>query len=65
MSNVSYVVLQPHSLTNPSDSYRVVEFREWANEADGIGKGLPVRAEVGSYGEAEAIRDGLNESHGA
>lgn len=59
---MSFIVQQPHSLTNPSDFYRVVEFRGWANFADDIARYLPVHAEVSSYGEAQRVCDDLNDS---
>lgn len=58
---MSYVIQHPRSLTNPSDSYRVVEFREWADMADGVARYIPVHAEVASYDEAQRICDELNE----
>lgn len=59
---MSYVVQQPRSLTNPSNNYRVVEFRAWVNMFDGIKRHIPVRAEVSSYEEAQRLCDNLNDS---
>jgi hypothetical protein len=57
---MAYVVLQPHSLSNPTDKYRVAEFRE---VVDGGHIACPYIAQYATYPEAEAARDAHNEHY--
>lgn len=57
---MSYVILNPHSLTNPSDRYRVVDYGDWNRHADGRSPSLPVVSAHDSYASAQAAADGLN-----
>lgn len=59
---MGYVILQPHSLTNPSDNYRVVEADEWTGHSQGREATYAVRGEFSTYPEAEKHRDQLNSS---
>lgn len=59
---MTYVVLQPKSLTNPSDKHRIVRFSDWTNYSDGRRRALPVVAECDTYEQARARKDELNAS---
>ncbi len=57
---MSAIVLQPRSLTNSSDKYRVVEFDEWRAVADGEKTAVATLGEFDSHAEASAFADDLN-----
>jgi hypothetical protein len=58
---MGYVVLQPHSLTNHSDKYVVVELQNWITHCDSqCTTALKVESEWPTYGQAEFRRDELN-----
>lgn len=57
---MSHVILNPHSLTNPSDKYRVVEYGDWNRHADGRSVFLPVASEHDDYASAQQAADELN-----
>jgi len=54
-----YVILHPHSNTNPSDNYRVVRYFDWADCIDGVKDTMPVAGEFATYPEAEELRNSL------
>lgn len=62
MPIMSHITLQPHSLTNPSDKYRVVRFDDWRAFADGELHHLPCVAEFTESAVADAHRDELNDA---
>lgn len=49
---MTYVVLRPHSITNPHDQYAVVDYDEWSQYVDGKLVGLPVAARTTTGKEA-------------
>lgn len=56
-----FVILQPHSNTNPTDKYRVVDGVAWARYVNGAqDRGYTVAGEHKTYEDAEAQRDELN-----
>lgn len=56
-----FVILQPHSNTNPTDKYRVVDGVAWASFVnDAQRNGYTIAGEHGTYEDAEAQRDELN-----
>lgn len=55
-----FVTLQPHSNTNPSDKYRVVDSTDWARYVNGDSNHVPFTGEFGSIDEAIKLRDDLN-----
>lgn len=59
-----YVILHPHSTTNPSDKYRVVDSDVWMrNVSAGTAEQTPAAGEHGTYAAAEQHRDQLNGAH--
>lgn len=60
---MSYIVLNPHSLTNPSAMYRVVESGAWCAYVNGKISHLPVTDEDFSYDGALAKAGNLNRSN--
>jgi hypothetical protein len=52
------VILHPHSLSNPSDKYRVAIFRE---VVDGEAASTPYLSEHNTYAQAETYRDMVND----
>ena len=61
----SYVVLQPHSRTNPTDRYRVVNYGEWLQYVNGAIPMLPVAGSFSTMAEAVDRRDALNDGRKA
>lgn len=59
----TYVTQQPHSQTNRTSFYRVVEYREWTRYFDGETSYLNA-ANFNSQEEADAERDRLNSEAG-
>lgn len=57
---MAFVVLQPNSLTNHSDKYRVVDHKDWAAFANKAVKTIAIAGEFDTYPEAVAERDRLN-----
>lgn len=57
---MSYIVLNPNSVSNPSAMHRVVEFDAWRAYMDREVSSLPVTDEAASYAEAQAKADALN-----
>ena len=55
-----FVTIQPHSNTNPSDKYRVVDSTDWARYVNGDANHVPFAGEFGSIDEAITLRDDLN-----
>jgi hypothetical protein len=55
-----FVTLQPHSNTNPSDNYRVVDSTDWARYVNGASNSVPFAGEFGSIDDAITLRDDLN-----
>lgn len=57
-----FVILQPHSNTNPTDNYRVVDAAEWQRYVDlgRLNRDYVIAGEHPYYAEAEAQRDELN-----
>lgn len=56
-----YVILHPHSITNPTKKYCVVNSQEWNAFATGACKRkFTVSAEYIEYKDAEAKRNELN-----
>lgn len=60
MDNMGYVVQQPHSQTNPSPYYRVVDYAAWMEYVNGAKRWLPVAGEFEDYGSAKFLCDRLN-----
>jgi len=56
-----YVILNPHSSTNPSDSHRVVDYDEWIAHVNGERQSFNVAAERKTFSEAVAIQKELND----
>lgn len=57
---MSYVLLNPNSLTNPSDKYRVVKYQDWIRQADGVTVAMPVEFEADDRATAQQAADRLN-----
>lgn len=56
-----FIILQPHSNTNPSDKYRVVDAEAWQRYVNGAQTGgYAVAGEYSSYPAAEAYAVELN-----
>lgn len=49
---MAWVIQQPHSNTNVSDFFRVVEYRHWLEYCDGERKSIPVIKEFELYEDA-------------
>ncbi len=60
----SYVVLSPHSQTNPSDRFRVVDYGGWRRYIDGDAGSYPVASDHGSRAEADTSAAVLNDGAG-
>lgn len=54
------ITQQPHSVTNPTDRYRVVLYENWIDFINGGTQVLAVESDHGSLAEANAARDELN-----
>lgn len=54
-----YVVLQPHSNTNPSEKHRVAWDQDWQKFANGAASSYAF-TDFSSYVEAKSAADGLN-----
>lgn len=61
---MSYIILHPHSNTNPSADYIVCDGTEWARYVNGIREHLPVTSRMDSYRDAEYKCDELNAGRG-
>lgn len=57
---MSYVILNPHSLTNTSDKYRVVKYQDWIHNADGATMAITVEFEADDRAAAQQVADRLN-----
>lgn len=56
-----FIILQPHSNTNPSDKFRVVDGYAWQRYVNRAQTGgYTIAGEHDNYIEAEAQRDELN-----
>lgn len=56
-----FIILQPHSNTNPSNKYRVVDAYAWQRFVNGAQtSGYAVAGSHADYQAAEAQRDELN-----
>lgn len=56
-----FVILQPHSLTNPTDKYRVVDAYAWMTFVNGAqNKGYTIVGTHDTYEDAEVQRYELN-----
>lgn len=55
-----YVVLNPHSNTNPSDKYLVVENAAWVAYSNGHLQVLPFEAACDEWKDAQAVQEALN-----
>lgn len=55
-----FTVLQPHSNTNCSDKYLVVDDKSWIRYINRVSKSFVIAAEKDSYDEALTERDRLN-----
>lgn len=55
-----FVILQPHSNTNPSDNYRVVDSSDWARYVNGASNSIALAGQFNNYDDALALRDDLN-----
>jgi hypothetical protein len=60
-----FVTLQPHSNTNPSDKYRVVDSTAWARYVNGDANHVPFASEFDSIDDAIRLRDELNAGEAA
>lgn len=58
---MTYVILQPHSNTNPSAQYRVVDSDKWVEHVNGKRQSYPVAKSCKDYQEAKEARDELNQ----
>lgn len=56
-----FIVLYPHSKTNNSDSYRVVDNQEWVSFVNGA-KSTYAYLEFDTYWQAEEARDKAEEN---
>lgn len=56
---MTFAILHPHSNTNPSDKYRVVDTANWTRFANGVAKAYAFTA-WDTYAEAERVRDEAN-----
>lgn len=55
-----YVILQPHSNTNHSDKYRVVDNEDWTRYINGAIKSVAIAGEFDNLTSAIELRDRLN-----
>lgn len=56
-----FIILQPHSNTNPTSHYRVVDSVAWQRFVNGAqASGYAIAGEHGTYEDAEVQRDELN-----
>ena len=56
-----FVILQPHSNSNPTDKYRVVDGIAWTSFVNGAqNNGYTIAGEHKTYDDAEVQRDELN-----
>ena len=55
-----FVTLQPHSNTNPSDKYRVVDSTDWARYVNGDANSVAFAGEFDDFDDAVKLRDRLN-----
>jgi hypothetical protein len=55
-----YIILDPHSNTNPSGDYRVVYNADWMAYINGKAHSYPISAACRDYAEAERTRNELN-----
>jgi len=58
-SDMAYVVQQPHSVTNNTDRYRVVEFDDWLRYVNGASSSYACTS-FNTYEEAKAAADIAN-----
>lgn len=57
----SYIIIRPHSNTNPTSRYRVADFAAWVKFVDGDTSSYPVESCHETNEEAQAAADKLNE----
>lgn len=58
---MAYVILQPHSATNPSRFHQVVNYAAWVRHANSGGTTpLPALSESRDYADAQADCDARN-----
>ena len=57
---MTYVVLQPHSNTNPSDYYRVSDSADWARFVNGEAAHVNYIGQFKDYADAGKCRDEFN-----
>jgi hypothetical protein len=57
---MAFVVLQPHSRTNTSDKYRVVDHEAWVAFINGSAMVVPFAGQFDTYDEAKELRNRLN-----
>lgn len=55
-----FIILQPHSRTNDSDEFRVVDAATWQRFANGAASSYAIASRHASYAEALIARDTLN-----
>lgn len=55
-----FVILQPHSRTNDSDEYRVVDSVTWQKFANGAANAYAIASRHTKYADAVIARDRLN-----
>lgn len=58
---MTYIVLQPHSNTNSSAKFRVVDDRNWIRYVNGASNSYAIAGERDDYDDALSLRDQLNE----
>lgn len=57
----TYVILQPHSNTNPTSRHRVVDADKWQAYANGDASYYPVESDHDDHASDQAAADELNE----
>lgn len=60
---MAYVIQQPHSVSNPEDTYRVVNYEQWLAYVNGDSH-VFVSTVYNTYDEAVEQRDKLNKDEG-
>jgi hypothetical protein len=56
---MSAIVIQPHSLSNPTDKFRVTFYQDWLNYFNGATTSYAFTT-CDTYEEAKTIREKLN-----
>jgi hypothetical protein len=57
---MAYVILQPHSNTNHSDKYLVVDAQDWAAFVNKAKPSVAIAGEFSEYEKAVELQDRLN-----